>query len=85
MEHQFVYGFFDKKIYAKVKVYDVLNQNQSATRTISATSIRDEENTVLKRYMMFSLAYKIGNFSAKEKGQRRKGGGGERQGGGGEE
>jgi hypothetical protein len=28
---------------------------------------------------MFSLAYKIGNFSAKEKGQRRRGG--ERQGG----
>ncbi|MNL22279.1 hypothetical protein D3C87_1436170 [compost metagenome] len=74
------YGFFDKKLYAKVKVYDILNQNQSATRTISATSIRDEENTVLKRYVMFSLAYKIGNFSAKEKGQRRRGGG-ERQGG----
>jgi hypothetical protein len=73
------YGFFDKKLYAKVKVYDVLNQNQSATRTISATSIRDEENTVLKRYVMFSLAYKIGNFSAKEKGQRRRGA--ERQGG----
>ncbi|MDR7372802.1 outer membrane beta-barrel protein [Flavobacterium aquidurense] len=72
------YGFFDKKIYAKVKVYDILNQNQSATRTISATSIRDEENTVLKRYVMFSLAYKIGNFSGKE-GQKRKGGGGERQ------
>ena len=50
------YGFFDKKVYAKVKVYDVLNQNQSATRTISATSIRDEENTVLKRYVMFSVS-----------------------------
>ena len=67
------YGFFDKKLYAKVKVYDVLNQNQSATRTISATSIRDEENTVLKRYVMFSLAYKIGNFSAKEKGRKGRG------------
>jgi len=65
------YGFLDKKLYAKIKVYDVLNQNQSATRTISATSIRDEENTVLKRYVMFSLAYKIGNFAA-EKGGKRK-------------
>ncbi|TDO96550.1 outer membrane beta-barrel protein [Flavobacterium sp. 245] len=65
------YGFFDKKLYAKVKVYDVLNQNQSATRTISATSIRDEENTVLKRYVMFSLAYKIGNFAGNEKGKKR--------------
>jgi hypothetical protein len=68
------YGFLDKKLYAKVKVYDVLNQNLSATRTISATSIRDEENTVLRRYVMFSLSYKIGNFSAKEKGQRKRGG-----------
>ncbi|MBF4494402.1 outer membrane beta-barrel protein [Flavobacterium sp. MR2016-29] len=65
------YGFLDKKLYAKIKVYDVLNQNLSATRTISATSIRDEENTVLKRYVMFSLAYKIGNFAA-EKGLKRR-------------
>lgn len=64
------YGFFDKKLYAKVKVYDVLNQNQSATRTISATSIRDEENTVLKRYVMFSLSYKIGNFADSKKGRK---------------
>jgi hypothetical protein len=66
------YGFLDKKLYAKVKVYDVLNQNLSATRTISATSIRDEENTVLKRYVMFSLAYKIGNFKGAEKGGKRR-------------
>jgi hypothetical protein len=66
------YGFFDKKVYAKVKVYDVLNQNQSATRTISATSIRDEENTVLKRYVMFSVSYKIGNFAGAEKGGKRR-------------
>ncbi|MNX34024.1 hypothetical protein D3C86_642590 [compost metagenome] len=65
------YGFLDKKLYAKVKVYDVLNQNQSATRTISPTSIRDEENTVLKRYVMFSLAYKIGNFAESKKGGKK--------------
>ena len=61
------YGFFNKKMILKVKVYDVLNQNLSATRTISPTTIRDEENTVLKRYAMFSLAYKLGNFGGKEK------------------
>jgi hypothetical protein len=64
------YSFFDKKMALKVKVYDVLNQNQSATRTISPTTIRDEENTVLKRYAMFSLAYKLGSFSGKEKRSR---------------
>jgi hypothetical protein len=61
------YSFFEKKLMAKVKVYDLLNQNQSATRTISATSIRDEENVVLKRYVMFSLTYKIEKFAGKEK------------------
>ncbi|CAM3982570.1 outer membrane beta-barrel protein [Flavobacterium weaverense] len=61
------YSFFDKKMTAKVKVYDILNQNQSATRTISPTNIRDEENTVLKRYVMFSLTYKLNKFGGKEK------------------
>jgi hypothetical protein len=64
------YVFFDKKMALKVKVYDILNQNQSAARTISPTTIRDEENTVLKRYAMFSIAYKLGSFSGKEKRSR---------------
>ncbi len=70
------YLFLDKKMTLKVKVYDVLNQNQSATRTISPTTIRDEENTVLKRYAMFSLAYKLGSFGGKESNRSRNGRGG---------
>ncbi|MGQ7946620.1 outer membrane beta-barrel protein [Flavobacterium sp. WC2509] len=66
------YAFLDKKMLLKVKVYDVLNQNQSATRTISPTRIRDEENTVLKRYGMFSLTYKIGSFGSKDKEGKKK-------------
>ena len=61
------YNFFHKKMSAKIKVYDVLNQNQNATRTITPTTIRDEQNTVLQRYMMFSLTYKIEKFAGKEK------------------
>ncbi|WP_188048950.1 outer membrane beta-barrel protein [Flavobacterium sp. GP15] len=57
------YTFFDKNFIAKIKVYDLLNQNQSSTRTISATTIRDDENTILKRYAIFSLTYKIQDFS----------------------
>ena len=64
------YSFYDKKITAKVKVYDLLNQNQSATRTINPTTILDEENIVLKRYLMFSLSYKIEKFAGKEKPSR---------------
>ncbi len=61
------YGFLEKKLMAKIKVYDLLNQNQSATRTITPTTIRDEENMVLKRYVMFSLTYKLEKFAGKEK------------------
>ena len=57
------YTFLNKTFVAKVKVYDVLNQNQSISRNISSTAISDVENTVLKRYAMFSLTYKIQNFS----------------------
>ncbi|MGQ7946621.1 outer membrane beta-barrel protein [Flavobacterium sp. WC2509] len=76
------YGFFEKKMILKVKVYDVLNQNQSATRTISPTTIRDEENTVLKRYAMLSLAYKLGSFGG-PRDRRSPGGGGAYGGNGG--
>jgi hypothetical protein len=68
------YAFFDKKMSAKLKVYDVLNQNQNSSRTISATTIRDEENTVLKRYAMFSLTYKIQDFSGMNRPSRNENG-----------
>ncbi len=60
------YNFFKDQLLAKVKVYDVLNQNQNATRTISATTIRDEENIVLQQYVMFSLTYKLSKFGGAE-------------------
>ncbi|UQD54997.1 outer membrane beta-barrel protein [Flavobacterium sp. K5-23] len=64
------YSFYNKKITAKVKVYDLLNQNQNATRTITPTAIQDEENIVLKRYLMFSLTYKLEKFAGKEKSSK---------------
>lgn len=81
------YTFLKKTMAFKVKVYDILNQNQSAARTISPTTIRDEENTVLKRYVMFTLTYKLGSFggsSMRQGGNQRGGnsGGGGRMGGG---
>jgi hypothetical protein len=52
---------------AKVKVYDLLNQNLNSTRTITPTAIVDAENTVLRRYVMFSLTYKLEKFAGKKK------------------
>ncbi|MFB9077258.1 outer membrane beta-barrel protein [Flavobacterium procerum] len=56
------YRFAKEKFTAKVKVYDLLNQNQSTSRTITPTAVVDSENNVLKRYIMFSLLYKFQNF-----------------------
>lgn len=58
---------FIKDMTFKVKVYDVLDQNQSASRYITPTAVVDSENTVLKRYAMFSLLYKFQNFETKKK------------------
>ncbi|MBA0884800.1 TonB-dependent receptor [Flavobacterium undicola] len=61
------YKFAEDKMTFKVKVYDLLNQNQSTSRTITPTAVVDAENTVLKRYVMFSLLYKFQNFAVKKK------------------
>lgn len=56
------YTFLNKALTAKVKVYDLLNQNVGTSRTLNATSIIDQENTVLERYVMFSLTWKFDKF-----------------------
>lgn len=56
------YAFLNKALTAKVKVYDLLNQNLGTSRTINATTIVDQENTVLERYVMFSLTWKFDQF-----------------------
>lgn len=61
------YNFFKDQLLAKVKVYDLLNQNLNTRRTITPTAIIDSENTVLRRYVMFSLTYKIEKFGGKKK------------------
>lgn len=68
------YNFLNDDLLFKVKVYDVLNQNLGTSRTIGPTSITDQENTVLKRYLMFSLTYKLekfGGVKSKNRPERR--------------
>ncbi len=60
------YLFWNKKLTAKVKVYDLLNQNRSTARQVSDIAIIDTEDIVLKQYFMFSLSYKIQNFASKD-------------------
>lgn len=60
------YNFLNNKMMFKVKVYDLLNQNQGTSRYISPTAIYDTQNTVLKRYIMFTLSVKIDKFGTKK-------------------
>ncbi|MCW3167891.1 outer membrane beta-barrel family protein [Chryseobacterium sp. 09-1422] len=60
------YSFFNKQLTAKVKVYDVLNQNQSVRRTITPTNFEDREDLILRRYVMFSLTMKLNKFAGKK-------------------
>jgi len=43
----------------KFSVNDLLNQNQSITRTVSQNSIQDTRSTVLKRYFMLTFTYNL--------------------------
>lgn len=61
------YNFLSNKLMFKVKVYDILNQNQGTSRYISPTAVTDMQNTVLKRYVMFSLSLKLDKFGTKKK------------------
>jgi hypothetical protein len=57
------YSFFNKQFTAKMKIYDVLNQNQSVRRTISNAYFEDREDLILKRYFMFSISMKLNKFA----------------------
>ncbi|MFP3597541.1 outer membrane beta-barrel protein [Chryseobacterium sp. SIMBA_029] len=60
------YSFFKKQFTAKVKIYDILNQNQSVKRTITDSYFEDREDLILKRYVMFSLSMKLNKFAGKK-------------------
>ncbi|MES2005209.1 MAG: outer membrane beta-barrel protein [Bacteroidota bacterium] len=76
----------------RLSVFDLLNQNQSVTRTISGNTIVDQRSTVLTRYAMLTFTYNLRQFAGKQqrmpglfKGMKRDagmGGGGMRGGGG---
>ncbi|TAL48421.1 MAG: hypothetical protein EPN92_03710, partial [Chitinophagaceae bacterium] len=46
----------------RLSVFDLLNQNQSITRTVSETYIEDVNTKVLKQYFMLTFTYSLKNF-----------------------
>ena len=57
-----------KKIFKKqegevrLSVFDLLNQNQSISRTVSETYIEDKNTQVVKQYFMLTFTYNLKNF-----------------------
>jgi hypothetical protein len=78
----------------RLSVFDLFNQNQSVTRTVTGNTIQDLRSNVLKRYVMLTFTYNLRRFAGKQQrmpsllkgmfkngaGQRPAGGGGGRQG-----
>ena len=46
----------------KLTVFDLLKQNQSITRTVSANYIEDARYNVLEQYFMLTFTYNLKNF-----------------------
>lgn len=65
----------------KLYCFDLLNQNQSVTRNITANYIQDVETRVLTRYIMLSFSYNLRKFGGKNGGMPSFFGGGKNGGG----
>ena len=52
----------------KLYFFDLLNQNQSITRTVSSLSIDDTQNKVLSHYFMLSFTYNLRKFKGQTNG-----------------
>lgn len=46
----------------KLSVFDLLNQNKSITRTVTASYVQDQINEVLQQYFMLTFTYKLKTF-----------------------
>lgn len=58
----------------RLSVFDLLKQNRSITRTVTATGIQDQQNQVLQQYFMLTFSYNLRNFgTAAARQQNREG------------
>ena len=56
----------NNKAELKAVLFDVLNQNNSISRTISDVAVTDVFTNVLTRYGMITFTYILGNFKQEE-------------------
>lgn len=60
-----MYRFFNDKLEAGIKIYDILKQNNNFTRIISDQYISDEKNSILTQFIMLSLTFNLNKFGQK--------------------
>lgn len=56
----------NRQLEAKLTVFDILNQNQNISRSISNTSITDSRINAMNRYGMFTLTYNFKKFEGRD-------------------
>ena len=67
------YQFLEENATLKIKVYDLLNENVSTSRTTGQDFVRDTEELILKQYFMLSFTYKLNKFGGQSQNRRSQG------------
>ena len=60
------YQFLNDDATVKVKVYDLLNENVSTSRTTGQDFVQDRQELILEQYFMLSFTYKLSKFGGKD-------------------
>jgi len=55
--------FMNKHVDIRLSVFDLLNQNQSVSRTVTSNTIQDTRTNVLTRYAMLTFTYNLRRFA----------------------
>ncbi len=63
-------GFMDNKLTAKLRIFDILNQNQGVNRTASETYIEESISNTIGRYILLNVTYTLNALSAPAQPQR---------------
>jgi len=61
-------GFMENKLTAKLKIFDILNQNQGVSRSASETSISESISNTIGRYIMLNFTYALNALGSPSQG-----------------
>ena len=67
------YQFLDEDATVKLKVYDLLNENVSTSRTTGDNFVQDTQELILEQYFMLSFTLKLSKFGGKDPNRGRGG------------